>query len=164
MNTRGLTLLEVIVIAAVIAILAALLLPAVTPGLGEGHRIGCANNLRRLYQLGNIHASTHPGEWPSLQDGGLWLSFTKSQPPLLAQDDLEVLLCPVKGEPKVGECDFRSPRLPFTSLAPRDIVAADLPGNHGEDQGGTVILKDGSVQEVGLRDELWKECARKLFP
>ena len=164
MNTRGLTLIEVLVILAVIAILAALLLPPLEPGIRRARQMSCANNLRQLHQLATHHASTHPGEWPSLQEGGLWLSLTKCQPPILDQTELEVLLCPVKGDPIVGTCDYRGPRLPFTSMAPRDIVGADLPGNHGDVEGGTVLFKDGGALDLDPQDPLWKASAGKLFP
>jgi type II secretory pathway pseudopilin PulG len=164
MNARGLTLLEVIVILAVIAILAALLLPPLEPGMRQARKMSCANNLRQLHQLAIHHSSTHPGEWPTLTAGGLWMDFTRTTPPLLEGVDLEVLVCPVNGEPIIGSCDYRAPGLPWTSLSPKDIVAADKPGNHGEKEGGHVLRKDGSAQESGLQDELWKECARRLFP
>jgi prepilin-type N-terminal cleavage/methylation domain-containing protein len=164
MNTRGLTLLEVIVVVAVITILAALLFPLSEPGMRQARKLSCANNLRQLHQLATHHSSTHPGEWPTLSAGGLWMDFARTTPPLLEGGDLEVLLCPVKGEPTIGSCGYRGPGLPWASLSSKELVAADKPGNHGEKEGGNVLRKDGSAEEAGLQDELWKECARKLFP
>jgi hypothetical protein len=83
---------------------------------------------------------------------------------LIGRDELEVLLCPVKGDPDTGTCDYRSPRLPVSSLRGNDILGADRRGNHGDDQGGYVLRLDGSVEEPGLQDPLWEDCDEKLAP
>jgi type II secretory pathway pseudopilin PulG len=161
MNTRGLTLLEVIVIVAVIAILAALLLPAVTPGLGEGHRIGCAGNLRQLYQLGVVYSSTHKGQWPDAKGENLWLSFTRTTPPLLEPDQIEVLGCPVlREDPSPGQTDYFGPWQPASSLEQTGILGGDKRGNHGVEHGGNLLYKDGSVIEIAQSDPRWKECPK----
>jgi type II secretory pathway pseudopilin PulG len=164
MNNKGLTLLEVAVIIVLIAVLAAVFLPPVCPGMINARRTACQSNLHQLYQLGSIHASTHPGEWPSLEDGGYWMSLTKTQPPLLQRDEFEVLLCPVNQEEWRGHSDYRSSRLPWRSLKPVDILGADKPGNHGPEEGGNALFKDGSLLELKSTDPRWKACDARLFP
>jgi type II secretory pathway pseudopilin PulG len=165
MNSKGLTLLEVIVIVAVIAILAALLLPAVTPGIGEGRRMSCESNLRQLYQLGVVFSSSHKGQWPDAKGEDLWLSFTRTTPPLIDPDQIEVLACPVRCEDvEPGQTDFFGPRQPASSLKPTDILGGDKRGNHGDEFGGNLLYKDGSVLEIKRSDSRWKECPESSSP
>jgi len=165
MNNKGLTLLEVVVIIVVIGILACLVLPSAHhPGIRQSRKTACAQNLRQLYQLATVYSSQHQGEWLQPGEEGLWLGLARTQPPLIEPEWLEVLLCPVLGESEPGDCDFRASRLPYPGLAKDDVLGADKEGNHGEEYGGNVLLKDGSVQEVERKDPLWKLCAGKLAP
>jgi hypothetical protein len=157
-------LLEVLVVGIVSVVILALFVPSHETGIQAARRISCANNLRQLYALGVSYSSQHQGDWPAAGEEGLWLSFTRTEPPLIAQDELEVLLCPVKGEPETGSCDYRGPRIPVRSLKKGDILSADKRGNHGADQGGHVLLLDGSVLEPGLHDAQWEDCDAKLYP
>jgi prepilin-type N-terminal cleavage/methylation domain-containing protein len=65
---EGFTLVELLVVIAVIAILAALLLPAVSAAKKRGWRAACLNNLRqinlgvRMYSDDSRDASPSPGE------------------------------------------------------------------------------------------------------
>jgi len=163
MKPKGLTLLAGAVIVGGFLILVAVLFSVIIPSLVSVSKTSCANTLRQLHYLGDLHASTHRGEWPSIQEGGLWREITRCDPPLLRIDEQEVLLCPYKGGSVAGDCDYRSPRLPWTSHSPGEIVAADKPGNHGK-RGGIVLRKDGSVQDLAAEDPIWKACASRLFP
>jgi type II secretory pathway pseudopilin PulG len=156
MNSRGLTLLEVAMIIIVIGILAAILLPPVSPGIRRARVTSCASNLRQLYHLGASYASTHQGQWPGAKGSALWMEFTKTNPPLIGRDELEVLLCPVKGEPDLGHCDYLGPSKTFSELKPTEGLAADKPGNHGDEPKANVLLKDGSVQEYELSHPIWE--------
>lgn len=161
----GFTLVEMLVVIVIIAILAGLLLPAVASILDRTRVANCANNLKQLHQLGNVYATSHRGDWPRERGEALWLSFATSKPPLLEEDHLEVLRCPVLGEKyEPGVCDYRGPRDPVIRLRPVDPVGADKAGNHGEDRGGSVVRRDGSLVEVGLDEKLWLDCEHKLSP
>jgi type II secretory pathway pseudopilin PulG len=154
MNHRGLTLLEVVVIVVVIAILAGLIVP---PFCGEGMRrakaTNCAHNLGQLYKLGTVYASTHKGEWPSETGDDLWLSFTKTVPPLIDATTIEILACPVLGEEiRPGETHYRGPQLPWSKLKSSDPLGGDKVGNHGDGVGGNVLYKDGSVMELDVQE------------
>jgi len=156
MNNRGLTLLEIVVIVVVIGILAALLTPCIPPT-----RCGISydDNLRQLYVLGTVYASTHKGNWPDTKGGALWMSLAKTSPPLIEPEQLELLGCPVRGDWEPGQCDYLGPGKPLSELKPGDAVVACKPGNHGDAASGNVLLKDGSVVEVPFTDPIWKTLA-----
>jgi len=166
MRHQGLTLLEVLAVIIVIMLLSALLLPPMCgSGLRKAKQTACASNLQQLYQLGTVYASTHKGEWPKSTGEDLWLSFTKTVPPLVRPDELLIFACPVRGEdPEPGECQYLGPRIPWNQLKPGDPLAADKEGNHGEEYGGNVLFKDGSVMEYGSSDARWKKCREVLSP
>jgi prepilin-type N-terminal cleavage/methylation domain-containing protein/prepilin-type processing-associated H-X9-DG protein len=67
-NRDGFTLIELLVVIGIIGILAALLLTALTRGVGMARRIHCANNVRQLGQalqlfVGDNHVYPHYGIW-----------------------------------------------------------------------------------------------------
>lgn len=164
MKNPGLTLLEVIVIVVVIAILAALF----TPCFGKmrpGREVACASNLRQLHVLGTVYAKSHQGQWPAATGEDLWLSFRKMVPPLIETDHAGILHCDVL-EHELGpeETNYRGPVAAFSRLGLDSPLGADKPGNHGEEYGGNVLLTDGSVQELGPGDALWKKCRDLLSP
>lgn len=159
MTRLGTRFFGVLATVAAAGILAAILLPPWHTGIQEGRAAACASNLRQLYQLGVVYASAHDGHWPTAKGSAFWLAFTKTAPPLIGQDELEVLLCPVKGEPEPGHCDYLGPALPFPELQPGDALAADKPGNHGDGRAGNILLKNGSVREFEYSEPIWKSLA-----
>src|SRR5436190_2366894 len=56
-QTAGFTLVELLVVIAVIAILCALLIPALANGKERGRRTACRNNLRQFYLTLHIYAA-----------------------------------------------------------------------------------------------------------
>jgi len=75
---RGFTLVEVLVVIAIIGILVALLLPAVEMARESSRRGACANNLRQQAVAARLHEQTHKifptggwgGDWLGDPDGG----------------------------------------------------------------------------------------------
>jgi hypothetical protein len=146
----------------VLGVVSAILLPLVARGVRTTQVRSCAQNLRILQRTGAAYAATHRA-WPAATGENLWLSFTRTTPPLLKEEALEVLVCPVLGnEPAPDLTDYRGPKAPWLDLAPSAPLAADKPGNHGEDVGGCVLYKDGRVEEHD--GEAWKAIASRLSP
>jgi prepilin-type N-terminal cleavage/methylation domain-containing protein/prepilin-type processing-associated H-X9-DG protein len=60
----GFTLVEMLVVIAVIAILAAILLPALSQAKDKGKTVACLNNLKQLQLAINMYADEHEDELP----------------------------------------------------------------------------------------------------
>jgi prepilin-type N-terminal cleavage/methylation domain-containing protein len=161
----GFTLIELLVVIVIIGILSSLLFPAITHALDAAHKTACANNQSQLYKLGTVYATSHKGNWPSARGEELWLSLLRMVPPLIEEGHIAILACPKKGEdPGPDATDFRGPGLPWGKIGAAGPIGADKVGNHGDEQGGNVLLKDGSVQHYDKLDPLWVDCDSKLSP
>jgi len=162
---RGFTLVEMLVVIVIISILAGLLVPVIIGALAGTRRANCAHNLKQLYAIGQSYAVAHKGNWPAHRGEELWLSFQNGRPPLLEEKHREICLCPVRQEPdRLGEVDYRGPLLSWSRIRAVDPIAADKPGNHGQEYGGNVLLYDGSVHEAGPEEAVWQDCLVKLSP
>lgn len=60
----GMTLVELLVVVAIIGVLIGLLLPAVQAARGAARRAECANNMRQIGLAIHQYANTHDGEFP----------------------------------------------------------------------------------------------------
>jgi prepilin-type N-terminal cleavage/methylation domain-containing protein/prepilin-type processing-associated H-X9-DG protein len=70
---RGFTLIELLTVIAIIAILAALLLPALTKAQGRAKRVWCENNLRQMGLAFHVFCHDHNSQFPMnvpMIDGG----------------------------------------------------------------------------------------------
>jgi len=142
-----------------LGILATLLVPLVCPSHCGGRALYCANNLRQLYQLQAVYASTHRGAWLDARGSALWQALAHIDPPLIEKDDRELMCCPIRGESADGQVDYLGPRNALSTLKSSDPLGADKPGNHGEGLQGNVLLKDGSVQELEDLRRVWESLS-----
>src|SRR5690606_31964440 len=70
----GFTLIEMLVVMAIIAILAAMLLPAVVQSKSRAHQIACVSNLKQVGVAYQNFVNDHDGRFPmdvSVRDGGM---------------------------------------------------------------------------------------------
>ncbi|HEX8914983.1 MAG TPA: prepilin-type N-terminal cleavage/methylation domain-containing protein [Humisphaera sp.] len=79
---RGFTLVELIVVIAIIAVLISILLPAVGRGLEMARRVRCMSNIRQLGQAMLAYASNHRGTlaYSNWESGGVASTTTPPYP------------------------------------------------------------------------------------
>lgn len=70
----GFTLIELLVVISIIAVLIALLLPALAKARGLGQQIVCASNMRQILLASTEYAQANRGEGPMAQYGNVWPS------------------------------------------------------------------------------------------
>src|SRR5688572_17396671 len=63
-RNRAFTLIEMLVVIAIIGILASMLLPAVARAKQAGHKIKCVSQLKQLAYALQMYADEHDGEYP----------------------------------------------------------------------------------------------------
>lgn len=91
---RAFTLIELMVVIAIVGILAALLLPALARAKESGRRAACSSNLRQLAISVSLYTSDHENLFPPRKLYEAW--------PFQLQPDylnVDVLLCPTEGLP-----------------------------------------------------------------
>lgn len=160
----GFTLVEMLVVIVIIGILAGLLLPVIAHAIRETNVTKCASNLSQLNKTLGIYMVRTQGKYPKETGEDFWLKFESMAPPLIGERHREIYLCPVLGmDLEPNYTDFRGPATHAARLEADDPLGADKEENHGE-EGGNVLLKDGSVHRSYLGEELWDACRLKLAP
>lgn len=104
----GFTLIEMLVVIAVIALLVALLLPALGRAKESGRRAACASNLRQLSVALSIYAGENEGDYPPINHLKRWPQYLYR-----SYENLDVLLCPTDPTPRlrgVGVTPDEAPR------------------------------------------------------
>ena len=86
---RAFTLIEVLVVIAVLAILAALLLPVLSRAKDSGRRAACISNLHQLFIATSLYAADHEGIYPPDSATHHWPHQLFS-----GYENLDVLRCP----------------------------------------------------------------------
>jgi prepilin-type N-terminal cleavage/methylation domain-containing protein len=69
---RGFTLLEILVVIAIVAILTGILFPVVMKARGLGQRTACLNNLRQLGMAFTLYSDDNNEQFPNTGDNLLW--------------------------------------------------------------------------------------------
>ena len=133
MSRRGFSLIELLVVLGVIAILLALLLPALTVVRRHARTVACASNLRQIDQAMLNYAVEFEGAFPpnSIEIGQYWFSghtlgrYIKSTIPLVdGTIGGAVLVCPADEPPVVRSYAMNA----FASSYVSSFVAAQLAG------------------------------------
>ncbi len=124
-SERGLTLLEVLGVILILAVLAMVLIPAISRPVSRVPRVRCVNNLKNIGLAFRIFSTDHGGQWPMdrsitnqgtrewlADDTQLWRHWLQLSNEL---SDPTMLLCPSDLQ--------RQPKQPFFS-APRPLTWA----------------------------------------
>ena len=76
MRQKAFTLMELLVVVAIIALLAAMLAPALLGALEEAKKTNCRNNLRQIGTSAKVWTTSHKQRWPDAfkadQEAGRW--------------------------------------------------------------------------------------------
>ena len=107
---KGFTLIELLVTIAIIALLAALLLPALARAKESGRRASCINNLRQLHIALALYADQNDGLYPPRTNIKRWPAYLQ---PIM--DNLRIMVCPTDKPLPGSETD--------ADQAPRSYVA-----------------------------------------
>ena len=147
MSRRAFTLVELLVVIGIIAVLIAVLLPALARARDQGKQVACASNLRQLGQAMLIYSQDARGQLFPIDAGGpfanppndqLWFVYVLKAKPLpppelddLAKWTPRVLLCPNDLEP-VGAHTFvlndhiNERGMKYSTRPPGGLTAADV--------------------------------------
>lgn len=151
-------------IIAVVLLVAALGVAVSRPAMHRAATTSCMNNLCQLWRMQSVYAAQFGGPMKRMNDrtgGEFWRALSTTQPPLIDATTWDIYLCPVKGDSPPGAMDYWGPARPVGEL-PGGPVGGDAPGNHGDGEGGNLLLKSGDVLEV--RERVWSSQVSFLKP
>lgn len=88
MKQKAFSLIEIVVVLAIIVVLASLAIPAIRGAIGSAQKAQVLSNVKQLYS--SVMASSTDGEnlWPSTNDFSTWV---KALPPRISTNDVKAL-------------------------------------------------------------------------
>ena len=101
MKKSGFTLIEILVVLAIIGLLAGILIPQVTGGMAKARRTQCLNNLHALGTVASTYAADHKGRLPKVGSGGDYESYSAMVRGLYEDEYVEtfdIFVCPLDTE------------------------------------------------------------------
>ncbi len=136
----GFTLVELLVVMAIVAVLAGLLLPAISAARRRAQRAACVSNLRQLSQALQLYANDFNGYFPqsfSVGAKGNWETVLDKLRPYVGVPE-EMFLCPADAG---GAVDFSFLGLPRTSYSVNEAL---MPAAAPLRSGGFVRASDAA--------------------
>lgn len=170
-SKKGFTLIELMVVIAIISILTVILLPQVTGAMKRAKKAACQANLQKYLYQGMFHYVNEKnyGGYPQLKGQAFWealRTLPTKEDAILAHDRKKhsYYICPVKGGRKgdFGLSDYRGPNYGVTTGTNDDRpIAADLIDDHGDDT-INILYFDGKVEEAKKGSAEWTEAEQNL--
>ena len=159
MKRRVFTLVELLVVIGIIAILAAMLMPALQKAREQANRSDCSSQLKQIGLSIIMYANENRGMTPTVESGASIAHNADSLKILLEYDYLKTLavfICRSTKDSKASDIasfsDANCSYLYWAGLALTDFnaemgMARDKKKNHGE-QYGNVLFGDGHVEGI----------------
>ncbi len=162
-NGRGVTLLEILIVAVIIGILATLLFPVVSTLRARAQRVQCMANLRNLYVAADLYVQQN-GSWPQIgeedSDSGeqdyarRWINalapFGPTQKTWICPTIQNLLGNPDLSDPQNVRVDYVASAFDDKPITPhrwpRQPWFAEVGDVHGN--GNLLVFADGSISDL----------------
>ena len=140
-NNKGVTIVELLVVACVFLLMAGALAPFVSMARERSQRFYCADNLRKISLGLHAYAADNNESFPA--------SLEQLYPKYV--DSRKILDCPAVGTRAGKDKTGYRYILGLTEAAPpKEIIVEDLNGNHKADS-GNILRVDGSIEWAKAR-------------